>query len=234
VAAAWLAAHTRSLAIGHLVLCDAVRHPAVLAKEAVALDQGSRGRFELGIGWGSNQAELDAVGLGPTTPSERVARLRESIEVMRLLWSGALFDYNGRHHRLQAVVGNPVPSRHIPVVVGGAGSMTLELAADLADWWNCPATRVRDLATLMPRVAPARISIHQPVALTGTSKADSDKGVRRFTKLIGAGVAIVGDVPLVAGRLRQLADSGVERAYVWLPDTTEAELMAFGDVINRL
>ena len=49
----WLAAHTNDLVVSSLVLCDAFRHPAVLAREAVSIDHASGGRFELGIGWGS-------------------------------------------------------------------------------------------------------------------------------------------------------------------------------------
>lgn len=49
----WLAAHTRRLKAGSLVLCDALRHPAVLAREAVSIDHASGGRFELAIGSGS-------------------------------------------------------------------------------------------------------------------------------------------------------------------------------------
>src|SRR5690242_11003781 len=37
----WLAAHTERLVVGSLVLCDALRHPAVLAREAVSLDHAS-------------------------------------------------------------------------------------------------------------------------------------------------------------------------------------------------
>ncbi len=48
--ATWVAAKTQRLRIGHLVLCDAFRHPAVLAKQAVTLSEASGGRFELGLG----------------------------------------------------------------------------------------------------------------------------------------------------------------------------------------
>src|ERR1700753_3538906 len=56
--ATWVAAKTERLRIGHLVLCDAFRHPAVLAKQAVTLSDASGGRFELGLGSGSWPAEF--------------------------------------------------------------------------------------------------------------------------------------------------------------------------------
>src|SRR4029079_17702353 len=48
----WLAAHTDRLRLGSLVLCDAFRHPAVLAREAVSIDHAHGRRFDLGNGWG--------------------------------------------------------------------------------------------------------------------------------------------------------------------------------------
>ena len=62
----WVAAHTARIRIGSLVLCDAFRHPAVLAREAVTLDHASLGRFDLGIGWGSWPSELETFGVGTT------------------------------------------------------------------------------------------------------------------------------------------------------------------------
>lgn len=53
--ATWVAAKTERLRIGHLVLCDAFRHPAVLAKQAVTLSEAAEGRFELGLGAGSGR-----------------------------------------------------------------------------------------------------------------------------------------------------------------------------------
>ena len=66
-AATWLAAVTDRLRLGHLVLCDQFRHPAVLARQAVTLDHLSGGRFELGIGSGSTPAELAAFGFPTRT-----------------------------------------------------------------------------------------------------------------------------------------------------------------------
>ena len=76
---AWLLAHTERLVQGQLVLCDAFRHPAVLAREAVTLDHASGGRFELGIGWGSVVEEFTTYGVRPIAARERVARLKETL-----------------------------------------------------------------------------------------------------------------------------------------------------------
>src|SRR3954454_22442960 len=68
VTTTWLAARTERLHLGWLVLCDAFRHPAVLARQAVSLDHASNGRFELGIGCVSVPEELVTFGVGSTAP----------------------------------------------------------------------------------------------------------------------------------------------------------------------
>src|SRR5438105_2744146 len=95
--ASWVAAHTSRLDVGHLVLCDAFRHPAVLARQVVALDHVSGGRFELGIGSGSVPRELTRFGVD--VEGRRVERLGETLEVLKLLWSGEPVDYDGHFHR---------------------------------------------------------------------------------------------------------------------------------------
>src|SRR4051794_640649 len=98
---AWLLANTERLVQGQLVLCDAFRHPAVLAREAVTLDHASGGRFELGIGWGSVVEEFTTYGVGPVAARERVQRLTETLDILRGLWAGAPFDYDGEYFHLE-------------------------------------------------------------------------------------------------------------------------------------
>ena len=86
--AGWLLSATQRLNVSHLVLCDTFRNPAMLAREAVTLDHASGGRFELGIGWGSVPAEFDRFGVSPRVASQRIARFKESLDVIRALWTG--------------------------------------------------------------------------------------------------------------------------------------------------
>ena len=102
-----LAAHTSTIRIGHLVLCDPFRHPVLLAKIAATLDVISGGRLELGIGWGSVPAELETFGFGPDPPAVRAAKLRESLEILDLMFSGEPFDYSGTHYTLRQAIGRP-------------------------------------------------------------------------------------------------------------------------------
>ena len=96
-----LAARTSTIRVGHLVLCDPFRHPALLAKMAATLDVISGGRLELGIGWGSVPAELRTYGFGPEPPVLRAAKLRETLEILDLMFGGETFDYDGAHFTLR-------------------------------------------------------------------------------------------------------------------------------------
>ena len=107
-----LAARTSTIRIGHLVLCDPFRHPVLLAKMAATLDVIS-GRLELGIGWGSVPAELQTYGFGPEPPAVRAAKLRETLEILDLMFGGEPFDYDGAHFRLQKAIRPPGP-RAVP------------------------------------------------------------------------------------------------------------------------
>ena len=84
--ATWVAAKTQRLRVGHLVLCDAFRHPAVLAKQAVTLSDASAGRFELGLGSGSWPAEFTRFDVGQQDPVARVEQLGRHLALIKQYW----------------------------------------------------------------------------------------------------------------------------------------------------
>jgi alkanesulfonate monooxygenase SsuD/methylene tetrahydromethanopterin reductase-like flavin-dependent oxidoreductase (luciferase family) len=146
--ATWLAAATETLHVGHLVLCDAMRHPAVLARQAVTLDHASGGRFELGLGWGSVPQELETFGVASTAARSRVDRMSETLDLVRALWSGETVDFEGEHHRVVGGQQLPTPLGRLPIVIGGAGRRTMQLVAKHADWWNLPINKIDQLEDL--------------------------------------------------------------------------------------
>ena len=230
VTATWLAAHTERLRIGHLVLCDSFRHPALLAREAVSIDHASGGRFELGLGWGSVPTEFDTFGVGATEPPVRVARMAETLEVVRALWSGKSVDFDGRFHHISAGLQQPTPLSAIPIVIGGAGPRTLELVRDHADWWNLPIYALDRLDELKPRTGTARTSLQEMVAFVPAESARDEVTAlarRRFGAWRGV---VVGTAPELVEHFAALHRRGVERFYVWFTDfAAPATLAAFGD-----
>ncbi len=229
----WLAAHTERLTISSLVLCDAFRHPVVLAREAVTLDHASGGRFELGLGWGSVTSELDTFGIGSTQARARVDRMRESLEVIAALWSGETVDYHGEHFILRGARQEPTPLGRIPIVIGGTGRRTLGLVAEHADWWNLHMGVLDDLERLddlRARAGRARASLQLNLAYVhdGADRAQvAELAHRRFGP-----DAVVGTGPELVDHLGALAERGIERLYAWFCDFAAPEtLHAFGQQV---
>jgi alkanesulfonate monooxygenase SsuD/methylene tetrahydromethanopterin reductase-like flavin-dependent oxidoreductase (luciferase family) len=237
--AAWVLAHTDTLTVGHLVLCDSVRHPAVLARQAVSLDHASGSRFELGIGWGSIPEELDTYGVGALDAPARAERLGETLEILAGLWTGEPFSFTGKHFVLDAAQQRPCPTRPIPLVIGGTGRRTMELVARHADWWNVPMHQVERLDDRRTLAGEARVSVQQMVAYVDddAARASVEETVQRRFGSTGMGPrVIVGDAAELRAQFDDLRDRGVERFYVWFSDFAEpATLEAFGrDVIGRI
>lgn len=236
--AAWVLAHTSTLQVGHLVLCDSMRHPAVLARQVTSLDHASGGRFELGIGWGSVPEELEVFGVGSTDAKARVARLGESLEVVRRLWTGDVVDFEGEHFSLRGAQQRPVPTRRIPITIGGVGRRTLELVRRHADWWNVPVHELHRLDDLRDRAGDARVSTQLRVALL-PDESHRDEVVetlrRRFGDTVMGTRALIGTPDQVAEHLREQHERGIERFSCWFTDFAPVStLERFGQVVAAL
>lgn len=145
--AAALLSRTERLRVGHMVLCNQFRHPAVLAKMVTTLDQISAGRLQLGIGSGSIEDEHVRAGLEWGTARERSQRLRESLEILTQAFRGAI-DFSGEHYvvRNMPIAPGPFQRPRPPIVVGGVGERyTLPLVARYADIWNVPTYALGEL-----------------------------------------------------------------------------------------
>jgi alkanesulfonate monooxygenase SsuD/methylene tetrahydromethanopterin reductase-like flavin-dependent oxidoreductase (luciferase family) len=147
VASALLSA-TERLRVGHLVLCNQFRHPAVLAKMATTLDQVSAGRLELGLGSGSIEEEHTKAGLDWGTFAERSSRLAETLEILTQAFADNVIDFAGTHYtvREMPIIPGPVQQPRPPITVGGVGEKyTLPLVARYADVWNVPTYALGEL-----------------------------------------------------------------------------------------
>ena len=232
--AAAIAATTRRLRIGHLVLCSSFRHPCLLAKEVVSLDHLSGGRFELGLGWGSVPDEHSRFGFPAEDAATRAARLEEYLIVLSALWRGETVDHDGAFYTLRGARQSPRPlAGRVPIVIGGGGPrLTMPLVARYADWWNCPTYAFGRLDELRPAAGNARVSSQHPVGLAATSgdvTRVAELAQRRFG---GWGGLITGTPDQVAGALADLVLRGVERFYLQFSDFGEHETLArFGDTV---
>lgn len=135
VAMATVAAATSTLRVSAFVLNNDLRHPAVLAQDLASIDVLSGGRLDVAIGAGWNKPEYDAIGV-PFDPARvRQARLAESITVLKGLFSGSAFSFNGDHYTITDYAAQPVPVQrpHPPFLIGGGGRRTLSLAGTEAN-----------------------------------------------------------------------------------------------------
>jgi len=126
---------TSTLRIGSAVFCNDYRHPAVLAKEAAALDFLSNGRFELGIGAGWQEYEYKQAGLVYDPPSVRINRLEEAVHIIKGLFEEEPMSFSGKYYSIDNLKGSPRPVQrpYPPLYLGGGGKRMLSLAAREAD-----------------------------------------------------------------------------------------------------
>jgi alkanesulfonate monooxygenase SsuD/methylene tetrahydromethanopterin reductase-like flavin-dependent oxidoreductase (luciferase family) len=139
------AAVTDRITIGPFVANVMNRHPAVLARMASTLQAVSGGRLALGIGIGGHPAEHEAYGIPFPEPAVRAARLRETIEALRALWTGGPVTYGGEHVQLTDAVAFPPPEPRPPILVGASSPAGIRIAATLGDGWAAEADEFFDL-----------------------------------------------------------------------------------------
>jgi probable F420-dependent oxidoreductase len=124
---------TGRLHVGTMVVNNDFRHPVLLAREAAAVAVLTDGRFELGLGAGHMQREYDEAGLPFDAVPVRVARLAESLEIVRRLLQGEELTFAGVHYRVTGHRIYPVPAARPRLLVGGNGDRLLSVAAERAD-----------------------------------------------------------------------------------------------------
>ncbi|MBI4300797.1 MAG: LLM class F420-dependent oxidoreductase [Chloroflexi bacterium] len=137
------AACTGSIRLGCLVTGNTYRNPALLAKMAVTIDMISNGRLEMGIGAAWHEREHVAYGWGFPSLKERMDRLEEACQVLKLLWTQEKASFAGRYYQLQNAVAEPKPVQkpHPPLMVAGSGEKrTLRIVAKYADKCNIPGS----------------------------------------------------------------------------------------------
>jgi F420-dependent oxidoreductase-like protein len=151
-----LAAETRRVRLGHVVLCAAYRNAALTAKMISTLDVISNGRAELGIGAGWKRDEWLAYGYGFPDAPERLAILRDQLQVIRAMMDpdpGTRATFEGEHAQVKDAINIPRPIQQprVPIMVGGNGrNVTWRLAARYADELNVDGMEPSEVAEAMP------------------------------------------------------------------------------------
>ena len=134
-----LSALTSKIRLGSMVLCNGFRNPAVLAKMTATLDVASNGRLEFGIGAGVQEDEHEAYGIPFLKPQARISHLKESVEIIKKMWTQEKTSYQGKYYRVNEAVCEPKPVQkpHPPITIGGSGEkFTLKVVAQHADRYD--------------------------------------------------------------------------------------------------
>ena len=206
IALTFLAANTRRVLLGTGIIILPQRHPLVLAKELVSLDELSGGRLIFGIGAGYLEPEFQALGI-PFT--DRGARTDDYLAAMRAIWSQPKPAYHGRFLSFEHVQAHPRPQRNIPLVVGGHTPPAYRRAVEQANGWYGFALGFsgasRSLANSLAGIADALQRYHRP---------------QELGKLEISVTPPPGSITLE--RARRYADLGVDRLIIWPPDGIDA------------
>lgn len=132
------AASTSQITLGTLVTSPNFRHPVTTAKDAIAIDDISSGRFILGIGAGSVSAgDARVLTDRALRRSERTARFEEFVELTDRLLRQPVTTYAGRHFQANEARMYPgcVQQPRLPLAIAAAGPRGMALAAAHGDAW---------------------------------------------------------------------------------------------------
>lgn len=246
------AAVTERLRVGTYVLNNDFRHPVTVAHEFGALADLSDGRATLGLGAGHMKFEYDEVGITFDPAAIRVARMAESVEIVRRLLAGEKLDYAGRHYTINGHQVRKADSAPVRVLIGGNGTKVLEAAGRLADvvgftgftpsanGSDSSITHFTDVG-LAERITVARAAagdrwpldidvLVQSVIVTDRADVAADRMSARFKLPIEAvkssPFVLIGTAASIAERLRELNERfGVTSVTVFAnrPDSDQSE-----------
>jgi coenzyme F420-dependent glucose-6-phosphate dehydrogenase len=155
---AWLGAlgaRTSRVVMGTSVMTPTFRyHPSIVAQSFGTLGAMFPGRVILGIGTGESLNEVPATAMVWPEFKERFARLRESVTLIRRLWSEEKLTFEGQYYRTQSATIYDKPDVPVPIYVAAAGALVAKYAGRQGDGFICTSGKAWDLytQTLLPNV----------------------------------------------------------------------------------
>jgi F420-dependent oxidoreductase-like protein len=240
------------LRVGTIVVGNTYRNPALVAKMAATVDVVSGGRLLFGLGAGWQENEHEAYGFPFGTVRERLERLDEACQVIRLLWTQDKTTYEGRYYRLKdaPLMPKPLQRPHPELMVGGGGEkVTLKIVARHADHWNVwggPETLTRKGKILDDYCAelgrdPRTLRRSANMALLITDdREEIARLVTTVSRRMGypepfvRDLVLAGPVSEVRDKLARLAEAGVDTLFIptfFLPRDPHPQLDRFLDEV---
>ena len=135
----YIAARTDRMLLGSGILQLGIRSPVAVAQTAITLSNLSSGRFLLGLGASGPQV---IEGLHGVSFSRPLARMRETVEIVRQVFAGGKLSHSGREFQIPRPGGEAVPMRlstrpehDIPIYLAALSPAMLRLTGEIADGW---------------------------------------------------------------------------------------------------
>jgi alkanesulfonate monooxygenase SsuD/methylene tetrahydromethanopterin reductase-like flavin-dependent oxidoreductase (luciferase family) len=166
----YLGARAPSYRVGHLVLSQSYRNPALLAKMAATLQTLTGGRFVLGLGAGWQEDEYRAYDFPFPSARVRIEQLGETIDLMRAMWTDSPATYAGAHYRVTDAYCEPRPEPIPPILIGGQGPRLMRGTGTRRS--SCTGRRTSGSSQAAPRSAAT------------SRRSDSSRGSRCIFRAI--------------------------------------------------
>jgi coenzyme F420-dependent glucose-6-phosphate dehydrogenase len=154
----WLAAlgaSTSRITMGTSVLTPSFRyHPSIIAQAFGTLGTMFPGRVILGVGTGESLNEVPATGFKWPEFKERFARFRESLTLIRKLWSEDRVSFQGDFYQTKNATIYDRSDTPVPIYVAAAGAMVAKYAGRTAEGFICTSGKAPELyrETLLPNL----------------------------------------------------------------------------------
>ncbi len=237
-----LAASTRTIELGPLVLSTSFRNPAMTAKIAETIDEISGGRFTLGLGAGWNRSEYAAFGF---PYDRRFARFAEAFEIIRSLIRTGQVDFDGEFYSAREceIVPRGPRAGRMPIMVGSTGDRMLRLTVPHIDLWNIwYADFGNSVAGLVPHLDrldsicaevgrdPLGIGRTAAVLVTAPGGSTRSSGAARERHMAG----ISGSPEEVAALLLAFHDVGISEVQIVLDPITPNAIEWLAAAIERV
>lgn len=232
-----VAAVTKRVEIGPLVLCTSFREPGLVAKMADTIDEISGGRLILGLGCGWHQPEYEAFGFPYAT---RVGRFGEAFTIIRTLLADGKIDFEGKYYTLRECELRPRGPRPEgpPLMIGARGEQMLRMSLPHVTYWNgwyaWSGNTIEGYQNL-------HSEIDRAVTAAGRDLADVGRTMAVETHMPGhdgshdpRATPLSGTPEELAVWLTRLAAAGVSHAQIVLAPNTCASIEHFAKVIEIL
>ncbi len=146
---AWLGAlgaKTERIVMGTSVLTPTFRyHPSIVAHAFATLGALYEKRVVLGIGTGESLNEVPSSGMAWPDQSERTARFREAITLIRLLWNEERVSFEGEYYKTENATIYDRPENQVPIYIAAAGPFISKLAGWVGDGFICTSGKPPEL-----------------------------------------------------------------------------------------